>query len=310
MRIKSSMFTLLLVTFVYTGSIQAAEIPDPVLPVIQAAQDSPDAKLVNNVKQKAAEGDTSAENSLGLMYLRGDKGLMKDPDKAVIWFQESADAGNATGQFLLGMAYVLGEGVKENGDLAFKYFQQAALQNHPQAIFTLGLLYSIGIGTPKDNPKAIFWLTKADRFDNPRAGYLLGLMYRENISVPSDYVKAMFWFKRAASLGYPEAMTKLGDMYALGQGETKNPVQAMYWYQKGSDAGSPIADYHLGIAYALGWGGYPKNRDVALKWMQKSAAQNYQPAVEILQEYQKTQVLQPPLGLQVKDLGESFRQSK
>jgi|SRR6266487_2371158 len=59
---------------------------------------------------KIRRGDSDAQLSLGICYQRGE-GITIDLEKAVYWYQKSAEAGNSAAQVILEMCYKLGKGV-------------------------------------------------------------------------------------------------------------------------------------------------------------------------------------------------------
>ena len=58
----------------------------------------------------ADQGDTSAQNSLGVMYAKG-QGVPQNYAEALKWYRLSAAHGNAFAQYNLGALYDNGEGV-------------------------------------------------------------------------------------------------------------------------------------------------------------------------------------------------------
>lgn len=140
----------------------------------------------------ADQGDATAQNSLGAMYLNG-QGAKRDDDEAMKWFRRAAALGSPAAQFNLAEMYFRGRGADQDLLQAAKWYSRAAEQGHAQAQFTLGALYLIGAGVPKNNQKAAYW------------------------------------FERAAAQGHAEAQNQLGDMYGAGQGVQKDLVSAYKW---------------------------------------------------------------------------------
>jgi hypothetical protein len=65
--------------------------------------------------------------------------------------------------------------------------------------YFLGVMYAIGDGVPKDAAKAVEWQQKAAAQGNADAQYILGFMYGEGQGVPKDYVLAYMWTNIAAT---------------------------------------------------------------------------------------------------------------
>jgi TPR repeat protein len=63
-----------------------------------------------------ATGDPLACNALGYAYYEG-KGTKKDKKQALYWFQRSADKGNITGQYHVGLIYDVGKNYQKLSNL-------------------------------------------------------------------------------------------------------------------------------------------------------------------------------------------------
>lgn len=91
------------------------------------AQDQCDvySALLDTYMDKAINGDPRAAFMVGLVYMDEDRFTTR----SVEWFKRSADGGHKNGQYYLGLAYELGEGVlDENHALAHAWYQLAADQ--------------------------------------------------------------------------------------------------------------------------------------------------------------------------------------
>ena len=78
------------------------------------------------------------------------RGLQRDLDKAVIWFTQAAEKGDATAQNMLGLFYYSGQGVQQNFTKAAKYYQMAAEQGDRDSQYMLASLYRRGAGVDQD----------------------------------------------------------------------------------------------------------------------------------------------------------------
>jgi TPR repeat protein len=70
---------------------------------------------------------------------------------------ESAKAGEAQAQFLLGSMFGLGLGCKQDYVRAVNWYRQAATQGLTQAQCNLGFMYGTGRGVPQDFIYAYAW---------------------------------------------------------------------------------------------------------------------------------------------------------
>jgi putative methionine-R-sulfoxide reductase with GAF domain len=80
-----------------------------------------DSASLPHLQQMAAQGDSAAENSLGLLYAQGDdkEGVSHDEKEAARWFQKAAEHGNPAAQSKLGSLYWSGRGVPQDFNKAY-----------------------------------------------------------------------------------------------------------------------------------------------------------------------------------------------
>ena len=126
------------------------------------------AQSFEDVKEKAEQGDASAQYSLGHMYLMG-KEIQKDDDQALYWYMKSAEQGNPYGQFGLGTLYIL----RFDEEKAFYWYKKSAEQDFHFGQYHVGAMYYNGNGTERDYEKAIYWLTKSSENGNEEATHLI-----------------------------------------------------------------------------------------------------------------------------------------
>jgi tetratricopeptide (TPR) repeat protein len=153
---------------------------------------------------------------------------------------------------------------------AFRLYQQAADQGLPTGEYVLGNLYRQGLGTPHDYAKAMDWYRKsADQgFGSAFAG--IGQLYHLGNGVPQDYAEARRWFQLAADKGAAFGFVGLGSLYLNGQGVPRDYDKALNYFREGADRGGPAAGYFIGLMYEHGQG-VPVDLAVARGWMKKSA---------------------------------------
>ena len=80
---------------------------------------------ISTIRQKADNGDTTAQFNLGIAYYTGE-GINQDKKEAFKWFQKSAHQGHATAQANIGAMYLNGEGVEANQEKAIEALKKAA----------------------------------------------------------------------------------------------------------------------------------------------------------------------------------------
>jgi hypothetical protein len=84
------------------------------------------AASVEWLKSRAAQGDTEAQHSLGVMYAKGE-GVPQDYTESLKWIRLAAAQGYARAQYRLGYMYAHGEGVPPDQLQAHKWLTLATI---------------------------------------------------------------------------------------------------------------------------------------------------------------------------------------
>ena len=191
-----------------------------VLCVLLAAQSvwaEGQAGSVEELQQRAAQGDVQAQLQLGLLYAKGE-GVRQDYAAALKWYRLAAAQGNAQAEFSLGVLYAKGEGVAQDEAAALKWYHLAAAQGNAEAELNLGLLYATGQGVSQNEAEAVKWFRLAASHGNAGAQFNLGVLYYQGQGVPQNTVQAYKWLTLAAA-GFPgqaerDSALKLRDQVA------------------------------------------------------------------------------------------------
>ncbi|KAL3790623.1 hypothetical protein ACHAW5_004190 [Stephanodiscus triporus] len=111
---------------------------------------------------------TLAENNYGdamvfygMCINDGRAAMEPNAEEAVSWFKRCSEIGHPQGQYELGVAFYMGEGVAEDEEEAVRQFKLAAEQQHPAASYMLGDCLLDGVGAEVDRAAALGWLVKA-----------------------------------------------------------------------------------------------------------------------------------------------------
>ncbi len=184
----------------------------------------------------AEKGDATAQFNLGVNYFKG-QGVEQDYVEAVKWFRKAAEQGNAQAQYNLGVSYANGQGVTKDEYEAVKWFRKAANQGRADAQSNLGFMYEKGRGVTQDEREAVKWYRKAAEQGDVSGQHNLGVMYRDGQGVEQDYAEAVKWFRKAVEQEYAAAQFNLGVMYANGQGVEQDYTEAVKWIRKAADSG-------------------------------------------------------------------------
>jgi len=231
---------------------------------------------------KAEAGDASAQYMLGVAYADS-KAVQKDPAQAWLWFQRSAEKGWPVGQNAVGTAYKSGMGVSRNEVEAVRWYRKAADQGYAQAQANLGVAYYEGLGVPQDATEAVKWFRQAAEQENAFGQLWLGISYAEGHGVAGDMGQALIWFRKAAGQGEAKAEYNVGRIYDNGLGVSQDHSEAATWYRKAADHGNADAQFDLAMAYHNGEGVH-KDREEAAKWLGKASDQGSGRASTLLGE--------------------------
>ena len=93
-----------------------------VLPACQQDEPPLTTEGAISLREKAEQGQVSAQLQLGRMYDMG-QGVPKDDKEAVRWYQAAANQGDADSQSRLGLMYATGKGIPQDYKEAFRWYQ-------------------------------------------------------------------------------------------------------------------------------------------------------------------------------------------
>ncbi len=99
-------------------------------------------KAVKWYERAAEAGLGTAQADLGIMLLDGEAGD-PEPEEAIMWLTYASDAGHAEAQFRLGELYEKGEYVTQNLELAKRLYTEAAERGHSAAEARLAALNGV-----------------------------------------------------------------------------------------------------------------------------------------------------------------------
>jgi TPR repeat protein len=119
--------------------------------------------------------------------------------------RKSAEEGDASAQYRLGLLYEGGVGVPQNYRQAKEWFEKAAKQGHVGAQAELGTLYLQGAGAPQSAQMAVFWFSQAAEQGDVLSFAKLGWMYAEGRGVRQDFIQAHMWYNLSAAQGEERA---------------------------------------------------------------------------------------------------------
>jgi hypothetical protein len=208
-------------------------------------------------KESAKQGSANAQYLLGVMYKKGE-GVRQDFVEAAIWERKAAEKGNVDAQLILGSMYYFGMGVKEDYAEAAIWYGKAAEQGNAKAQLELAERYFYGEGVRQDYSAALMWYRKAAEQGNANAQFSLGRMYEKGMGVKQDFAEAFMWYGNAAKQGNEKAQAVLSE-------SDFRPDLLKVW----AEADDSDSQFELAEKYISG-AGVEKNRYLAEKWLVNS----------------------------------------
>lgn len=137
-----------------------------------------------------------------------------DYETAIAEWQPLAEAGDADGQFGMGLLYANGFGVPLDDAQALKWYGLAAEQNHASAQCNLAVMHANGWGVPQSDSEAFKWYILAADQGVTEAQLAVGKMYSGGFGAEQDNVQAHKWFSVASALGNLSAAQRRDDLAA------------------------------------------------------------------------------------------------
>lgn len=145
------------------------------------------ATALKSFRALAEQGDSLAQNTLGLMYEHS-YDVAQDYKEAVKWYRKAAEQGIAQAQHNLGWMYYKGYGVAQDDKEAVKWYRKAAEQGNASAQGNLGVMYLRSRGVTQDNVQAHMWYSIGAENGNENAKK--GQDYVEKLMTATDISKA------------------------------------------------------------------------------------------------------------------------
>ena len=164
---------------------------------------------------------------------------------------------SAGSEYEAGKNLLHGRGVEKNPEKALEYFQKAAELGHIEAPGAIGYFYSAGLVVEKDDSKAAEWFQNGSEKGSALSKFNLGRLYLDGKGGLSDAGKAMDLMEAAAALGLPEAHTALAEIFFRGlfnDQHLPDYVKAVPHVKAAAASGEPAAINMLGVMKQSGLG--------------------------------------------------------
>lgn len=201
---------------------------------------------VQNIQRAVDRGDTTALVKLAIAYGYG-IGVKVDADKYMRYMAKAAKAGNPQAQDTFGQLLLMGSPA-----LAIEWFKRASDQGYATASYDLGLAYLIGRGVKKNEAKGCELFLKSAQQGNDSGEYSIGTCYYYGVGLGRDSSRAFEWYQKAAAQDFPLAENGLGIMYGTGDPMQRDLTESLKWMLLANDGPDNEVDHgNLGHAIAL-----------------------------------------------------------
>ena len=225
----------------------------------------------------ADPNDAKAQFNLGVNFLNGSGGQIKNDFEAARLFRLSANQGNTAAQNILGNFYRDGRGGLAKDDVeAARLFLLSANQNNANAQVSLGVFYRAGRGgLAKDDVEAARLFLLSANQNNAAGQVNLGYLYDAGLGgLAKDDVQAERLYRLSANQGNAAAQNNLGVFYRDGRGGlAKDDVEAARLFLLSANQNNANAQVSLGVFYRDGRGGLAKDDVQAERLYRLSANQ-------------------------------------
>lgn len=244
---KKPLFTICAVIYIVLRCCSTTDDGEKIIP--------PQQKFT---EEQIAEGKRI--NKLGTDYYYGRDGVEKDRAKALEYYEQAAELGNADATYNVGMCAKLGMGCRKDLDVASYYYYRAAKLGHERAFDELKALAEAG---------------------DAKAQNRYGICFEYGYCTKIILKNAVYWYDQAAKQGNSYGQYNLGQCYYRGRGVKQNERVACQWFRKAADGGNASAQYELGLCYLDGLG-VALDSFEAFSWLSKAAAQDHVDALNEL----------------------------
>ncbi len=229
------------------------------------------ANAVSRFESRAQSGDATAQNNLGVLYLKG-RGVGQDYPRARELFQAAADQHLPGAMFNLGMMYLRGYGVTPEPARAADWFARAAALDDREAQFFLAVMYTKGqgVGVNRDFARELF--EKSAKADLPAAQFNLAMLMLQHPTATAGETEALKWLEAAAKQDYKLAKLNIAKLDLRHNDDSKRLEHAAILLRDLADGGDPEGQMQFGLMNLFGKG-LPLNQEEGRFWLRQSATQ-------------------------------------
>lgn len=207
--------------------------------------------------KSANAGEASAQYTLGMCYYDHGRGLETNFNETATWFFKAAEQGHAKAQAMYGECMDVAGNWKEAAKWYLKAAEQGSLES--DGLDKLAKMYADGRGVEKNWVEAVKWYLK--------------LYHKAEKEIEKEREERRIHPQLPLLLRDSpcEPALAIADIFAKGGwGVEKDEAKAFEWYHKAAEEGSSDAMLTLGEMYFYGRG-VAKDAEEAVKWYHRAA---------------------------------------
>ena len=160
-----------------------------------------------NLSEYSRQGNATAMNAIGLMYLKG-YGTQADTIMALNWWEKAGAHGCSDAYNNIGLFYKTEDNYL-NLEKAYSYFSKAAEKGNLIGCYFTGYMLYKGLGCEQSYEKAIEYFKIGAKDSYAPSLYMLGLCYRNGYGIEQNEATGKLFLQQAASQSYKQALKEL-----------------------------------------------------------------------------------------------------
>ena len=192
----------------------------------------------------------------GYRYYYGVGGKPRNLARALRFYHQAAERGDAEAQFIVGGMLYRGQGRDPDRQNGFKWLLKAAEQGKtsPESLNIIGGSYLRGTHVPQNYIQAKKWLSLAAEQGHVAAKNDLAYILYNGLGGERDYRKALELYEQAALRGDVLAQANAGLMHATGTGTATDRARGYAWYSLAASRGNTMAAlYRNNLMLTMSW---------------------------------------------------------
>jgi len=145
-----------------------------------------------NFLKKASESfDKDATKRLGDSYFE------KDPEQALKYYEQAAEAGHVEAAYIAGVMYAENYDIRPNSARSAALLKQAAEGGHAAAQADYGLLVYQGAGATRSEAEAARWFEKSAQGGDGEGQFLYAFTLAKGEGVAQNFEEAYYWLLKS-----------------------------------------------------------------------------------------------------------------